>query len=76
MNYKNKIEFAKGWKGSFADFKKEFQNVWVFKELDEKTREKEMKKTHKQLTAETKKLEADQKKNGNTTSTAKQSKDT
>ena len=41
------IEFAEGYNKSFADFKKEFGNVWVFKNMLPKKREAEMKKAFK-----------------------------
>lgn len=45
----NGIEFAKEWKGSFADFKKEFERLHQFRPFDPIQREKVMKKLHKDL---------------------------
>lgn len=48
------ITFAKGWTGSFADFKAEFEGTHAFKRMPPKDREKEMKKVHRDLTKHTK----------------------
>jgi hypothetical protein len=41
------IEFAKGYNRSFADFIKEFGKVKVFRDMQPKVREKELKKAWK-----------------------------
>lgn len=68
--YQDKIEFAEGYNKSFADFKKEFEGVWVFSRIKDKTeREKAMKEAHKAAIKGNQK-----KKDGNTSGTAKESK--
>lgn len=49
-NKYKKIQFAENYSGTFEQFKKEFQNVWVFAELAEKERLSELKKAFKVAT--------------------------
>ncbi|WP_435415868.1 hypothetical protein [Polaribacter aestuariivivens] len=62
-NYKG-IEFAKGYNRPFADFKQEFKDVKVFRDMYPDTREKELKKAWKLAT------------NGNINTTVKKSRKT
>lgn len=60
--YKYKgIAFAEDWNGTFEQFKAEFQNVWVFKALEPKTKLAELKKVFNELIDHNKKLAKDQK---------------
>lgn len=43
------IEFREGYK-SFPEFKKELEGVWVFREMPEAQREKELKVAYKKAT--------------------------
>lgn len=58
------IEFAEGYNRPFADFKQEFENAKVFRDLHPKERLKELKKAHKKAT------------NGNTITAVKKSRKT
>ena len=60
-SYKS-IEFAEGYNRPFADFKQEFENVKVFRDMRPKERLKELKVAHKIAT------------HGNTSSTVRKSK--
>ena len=44
------ITFAEGWSGTFEQFKSEFQNTHVFKNLEPKERLSEMKKVFNTIT--------------------------
>lgn len=64
MEYKG-ISFARGWTGSFADFRKEFENTWVFRQMEKNLREREMKTVYKDLIKDSKSIEK-QKSDGDT----------
>lgn len=44
------ITFAKGWSGTFEQFKSEFENTHVFKALESKEKLAEMKKVFNTIT--------------------------
>lgn len=66
------IEFAKGYNRPFADFKKEFENTKVFRDMVPEKREKELLSVHKELCSEFYKKKA----NGNANRTVRKSKKT
>lgn len=47
------ITFAENYSGTFEQFKAEFENTWVFKELPERERLVELKKAFKIATTDT-----------------------
>jgi hypothetical protein len=54
------ITFAKGWNGTFEQFKNEFENTHVFKSLEQKEKLAEMKKVFNEITKTEPKSEAKQ----------------
>lgn len=48
------ITFAENYSGTFEQFKKEFENTWIFLEFPEKEKLVELKKAFKIATSETK----------------------
>ena len=54
------ITFAKGWNGTFEQFKAEFGNTHVFKSLEQKEKLAEMKRVFNQITKAEPKSEAKQ----------------
>lgn len=71
-NTYKQITFAEGYDKPFAEFKKEFQNVWVFRRItDKEEREKALKEAHKAATKKPEGNNSKKKNNGNASGSTK-----